>query len=55
MAELLQIVNKWGEIKALSNTIKKGNEMADKRNNRLLNAKLNKYIVPGIMLSLIHI
>ena len=52
MAELLQIVNKWGEIKALSNTIKKGNEMADKRNNRLLNAKLNKYIVPGIMMSL---
>ena len=26
--------------------------MADKRNNRLLNAKLNKYIVPGIMMSL---
>ena len=52
MAELLQIVNKWGEIKALSNTIKKGNEMADKRNNRLLNTKLNKYIVPGIMMSL---
>ena len=41
-----------GKIKALSNTIKKGNEMADKRNNRLLNAKLNKYIVPGIMMSL---
>ena len=41
-----------GKIKALTNTIKKGNEMADKRNNRLLNAKLNKYIVPGIMMSL---
>ena len=26
--------------------------MADKRNNRLLNAKLNKYIIPGIMMSL---
>ena len=52
MVELLQIVNKWGEIKALTNTIKKGNEMADNRNNRLLNAKLNKYIVPGIMMSL---
>ena len=52
MAELLQIVNKWGEIKALTNTIKKGNEMEDNRNNRLLNAKLNKYIVPGIMMSL---
>lgn len=26
--------------------------MADNRNNRLLNAKLNKYIVPGIMMSL---
>lgn len=26
--------------------------MADKRNNRLLNTKLNKYIVPGIMMSL---
>ena len=52
MAELLQIVNKWVEIKALTNTIKKGHEMADNRNNRLLNAKLNKYIVPGIMMSL---
>ncbi len=26
--------------------------MAERRNNRLLNAKLNKYIVPGIMMSL---
>ena len=26
--------------------------MTDKRNNRLLNAKLNKYIIPGIMMSL---
>ena len=26
--------------------------MADMRNNRLLNAKLNKYIIPGIMMSL---
>ena len=26
--------------------------MADNRNNRLLNAKLNKYIIPGIMMSL---
>ena len=24
----------------------------EERNNRLLNAKLNKYIVPGIMMSL---
>ena len=52
MAELLQIVNKWVEIKALTNTIKKGHKMADNRNNRLLNAKLNKYIIPGIMMSL---
>ena len=26
--------------------------MVENRNNRLLNAKLNKYIVPGIMMSL---
>ena len=26
--------------------------MAERRNNRLLNAKLNKYIIPGIMMSL---
>ena len=26
--------------------------MTSERNNRLLNAKLNKYIVPGIMMSL---
>ncbi len=29
-----------------------GDKMTDKRNNRLLNAKLNKYIIPGIMMSL---
>ena len=26
--------------------------MTQKRNNRLLNTKLNKYIIPGIMMSL---
>ena len=30
----------------------KGDEMVEKTNNRLLNAKLNKYIIPGIMMSL---
>ena len=30
----------------------KGDEAVDNRNNRLLNAKLNKYIIPGIMMSL---
>ena len=32
--------------------ILKGDEAVDNRNNRLLNAKLNKYIIPGIMMSL---
>lgn len=32
--------------------LKKGDEILEKRNNRLLNAKLNKYIIPGIMMSL---
>lgn len=32
--------------------MKKGDEILEKRNNRLLNAKLNKYIIPGIMMSL---
>ena len=32
--------------------ISKGDGMVENRNNRLLNAKLNKYIVPGIMMSL---
>ena len=31
---------------------RKGIGMVENRNNRLLNAKLNKYIVPGIMMSL---
>ena len=31
---------------------RKGYGMVENRNNRLLNAKLNKYIVPGIMMSL---
>ena len=34
------------------NTNEKGDESVENRNNRLLNAKLNKYIVPGIMMSL---
>ena len=32
--------------------ILKGDEAVDNRNNRLLNAKLNKYIIPGIIMSL---
>ena len=34
------------------NVRRNGDKMTDKRNNRLLNAKLNKYIIPGIMMSL---
>ena len=33
-------------------TENKGDEAMEERNNRLLNAKLNKYIIPGIMMSL---
>ena len=33
-------------------TENKGDGAMEERNNRLLNAKLNKYIVPGIMMSL---
>lgn len=36
----------------LKKTENKGEEAMEERNNRLLNAKLNKYIVPGIMMSL---